>query len=108
MVWHLSLWISGGEVDYIQVRTSEMDRGRVLEGVFPMKHWTGENPDAQENPPEFDFVGNAEMMGRILADYREHATDDAHSQCWADEFMKMYEVGERLQEMGLRPRVNIG
>lgn len=108
MVWHLDLWIAGGDVDYVEARTSDRLKVEVFEKVFPKAHWTGDNPEALENPPEFDFLGNAEGTGKVIACYCESTKDDLQSEFWAREFTKTYEVGKRLQELGLHPRVSIG
>ena len=100
--------MAGGNVDYVGARTSDRLKVDVLEQVFPEAYWTGENREALENPPEFDFLDNTDKVGGIIFDYRERAEDGVHSQCWAHEFMKRYEVGKRLQGPGLHSRVSIG
>lgn len=108
MVWYLSVEIEGGEVDHVRASYSDKPAVEVLEKLFPKAYWTGENPDAIETPLEFDFVRNSSLAGNLVAAFLEQARGNPGREAWAREFMKTYEVGEKLQKLGLHPRVSIG
>ena len=103
-----SLRIAGGDVDYIEARYSDTLEVQSLEKVFPRMYWSAFNSDAIENPPEFDFLRNAGLAGRVITDFASRMKGNAGDPCWAREFMKTYHAGEALQKLGLRPRVSIG
>ncbi len=114
MGWYLTLLIEQGVIDVISLSYGDTHEATVLERLFPKRHWVIENPDAKDSPPEFDFIGNSKLAGEIISDYRKQAKafngnlGQAPMPCFGEEFLKTYNVGRRLQEMGLHPRVSIG
>jgi len=101
-------------VDVISIGYANTLEAKVLEDVFPKAHWVMENPDSDRNPPEFDFVGNAGQAGKAIREYVErvktYAGDSNHAPpipCWERDFLKTYGVGERLQKLGLHPKISI-
>ena len=108
MVWRLTLWIAGGDVDYIEARYSDSGKVNLLEKIFPKSHWSAINPRAAGDPPEFDFIGNADSARKAIWDFRTRMDSSPEDVIWAEELLKTYRVGERLQKIGLNPRVSIG
>lgn len=113
MSWYLTLSIENGVVDTISLAYGHTLEAAVLEEIFPREHWVMENPEAGKNPPEFDFIGNAKAARKVVEDYlnkkKGYLGDPSHAPkaCWEEEFLKTYDIGERLQKLGLRPRVSI-
>jgi len=107
MVLRLGIMVGDVEVDRIETKYVD-SQGALLEKIFPKSHWTGENPEAIDNPPEFDFLGNADRAGLAIQDYLRQAEGNPEDEFWGELFMKTYHVGKALQRLGLRPRVSLG
>jgi hypothetical protein len=105
----LRLGIKVGDVEVDRIETKYVDtQVALLEKIFPKAHWTGENPEAIDNPPEFDFLGKADTAGLAIQDYLRQVEDNPEGECWAELFMRTYHVGKALQKLGLQPRVLLG
>ena len=112
--WFLTLSIDAGVVDYLSISHSRTLETAMLQRVFPAPYWTPVNDEEGEKAREYDFIGNAKLASEAVGEYLDQAKsfqgnrENAPRQCWEAEFLKTYGVGQKLQELGLHPRVSIG
>ena len=126
MGFGLELVVDGKSVGHLIVSYSMRYEIRVLEAVFPKRHWSGWNPGAalwyldtpedKYQPPVFDFVGNEQKAKEAMHDYFDKTDsiyEDADRKAdprakWEKTFWTIYKAGMALQKQGKEPRVNIG
>ena len=124
MVLRVDMVVDGKWVESLGLSYSMESEIRVLEAVFPKRHWSDSNtesrnwftdyPGATGEPPAFDFVANEDAAREAMEDYMNEVTDDdtyplpdAQAE-WVKDFWRVYNAGLALQRQGKTPRVSIG